>query len=304
MITIFSSPKPFVDPLTVMIQRNAIGSWAALEPKCNVILFGREPGIAEIAEEFNLRHEPEAEYKNGKPLIQGLFKKAEGLYNNNLLAYVNADIVLPQEFITAVNKARQKFDSKPFLMVGQRCNLEIKEPIDFKRHNWQEELNEKMKLFGKMSGPFSIDYFVFTKGLWQKIPPFTIGRAAFDNWLIYQAKKLHANVIDATLAVKVTHQHHLPFITNESTPKVLDKNAFEDFLWHRAKSPEALFQVNLVSTYARMFGTRDANWVFQDTFHLKKKTALQMTGKNIRRHLAYLKLRLVSTVQSSRNRQI
>ena len=58
MLTIFTIPKPFIGHIGV-IQRNAIKSWLNLVPECEIILFGDEPGIQEIAQEFEIMHVPE-----------------------------------------------------------------------------------------------------------------------------------------------------------------------------------------------------------------------------------------------------
>ena len=58
MLTIFSTPKPFVGHIDI-IQRNAIKSWTLLHPDVEVILFGDEEGAAEVCQEFGIRHEPE-----------------------------------------------------------------------------------------------------------------------------------------------------------------------------------------------------------------------------------------------------
>ena len=48
MLTIFALPKPFRGHAGV-IQRNAIQSWLRLQPACEVILLGDEPGTREVA---------------------------------------------------------------------------------------------------------------------------------------------------------------------------------------------------------------------------------------------------------------
>ena len=55
--------------------------------------------------------------------------------------------------------------------------------------------------------PTAIDYFVFTAGLFDPLPPFVVGRARFDNWLVWQARQRGA-VVDATRAVVAVHQRH------------------------------------------------------------------------------------------------
>ena len=52
-----------------------------------------------------------------------------------------------------------------------------------------------------------MDWFVFTAGLFGDIPPFAIGRAGFDNWLVWKARQVGI-VVDATHDVRAIHQAH------------------------------------------------------------------------------------------------
>ena len=53
MLTVFSTPKPFVGHVGV-IQRNAISSWMRLHPDVEVILVGDDAGTAEVCAEFGI----------------------------------------------------------------------------------------------------------------------------------------------------------------------------------------------------------------------------------------------------------
>lgn len=49
---------------------------------------------------------------------------------------------------------------------------------------------------------------MFQQGLFDPVPPFLIGRACFDNWLVWRARDLNRPVIDATRRVVAVHQSH------------------------------------------------------------------------------------------------
>ena len=79
MLTIFTIPKSFQDNINV-IQRNAIKSWLKLYPKCEVILFGDDEGVAEVAREFNVLHIPEIEKtEKGTPLLSSAIDSAQNI---------------------------------------------------------------------------------------------------------------------------------------------------------------------------------------------------------------------------------
>lgn len=204
MFTIFTIPKPFQGHIGI-IQRNAIFSWKSILPRCEIILFGNEEGIAEIASDLEVLHIPEIKKNEfGTPLVNDVFKKAQKIAKNKILAYVNADIILMKDFLEAVSK----INLEKFLMVGRRWDLDIKERINFQNPNWKEELQEKIKREGILHGPAGVDYFVFPKGVFQKIPPFAIGRTLWDNWFLYQAWVSSIPLIDATPVITAIHQNH------------------------------------------------------------------------------------------------
>lgn len=189
-----------------MIQRNAITSWTKLEPRPEIILFGTEHGSAELAQELKLVHIPEvARNSHGTPLLADIFAIGEKLGKGELLAYVNADIILPREFAAGVAKVRQKFDK--FLAVGRRTNLDIREPLEFDA-GWEEKLRERMEHEGQLESHTGIDFFVFPKGTYKEVPPLAIGRVWFDQWCIKYARKRGLPVVDLTRFSPIVHQTH------------------------------------------------------------------------------------------------
>ena len=205
MITLFTTPKPFRGHIDV-IQRNAIHSWTLLRPACEIILIGDEEGVAEIAAEYRVRHVPEmARNEYGTPLVNDLFETGQRLAVNDLLCYINCDIVLMNDFMRAVEQvARLKHR---FLMAGQRWNLDVTEPLGF-GPEWDAQFRARLASEGSLGHPSAIDYFVFLRGLWGDIPPFALGRTKWDNWLLMRALAREAVLIDATPAVMIAHQNH------------------------------------------------------------------------------------------------
>lgn len=206
MITLFSIPKPFAGPFA-RIQRNALGSWRALSPEVEIIVLGGEEGSAEAARAVGARHLPEVEITSaGTPRVDAVFAAAERAARNDLLAYVNADIVLLPDFPAAVEVVARRLPQ--FLMVGQRWDLDFEEVIDFGDRHWPEAVRRDAQARGQLHPPSGIDYFVFRRGLWREIPPFAVGRTMWDNWLIYSARARRVPVVDATASVMAVHQNH------------------------------------------------------------------------------------------------
>lgn len=202
MITFFTIPKPFEGHIGV-IQRNAIESWTRTASGATVLLFGDEPGTAEAAAGTGARHLAEIERNDwGTPLLSDAFSRAEAAAEGDVLCFVNADIVLLDDFAPAVSRVAGR--GRPFLTVGESWNAAIAEPIDFSP-GWENRLR---RLPARKRGADAIDYFAFRRGLYAGMPPFAIGRTAFDNWLIWRARDRDALVADATRVVKTIHQDH------------------------------------------------------------------------------------------------
>jgi len=204
MVTIFSTPKKFEGDIQV-IQTNAITSWTRLKPSCEVILLGNEPGTAEIARKFNIKHVPLVPTnRSGTPLVNHLFRLAEENARHQILTYVNADIILTDDFLSGLRKVK----ISRFLLTGRRRSLWLKEYLDFSDALWQEKLKKQVRKSGYLESARAIDYFVFPKGLWKNLPPYTIGRAGYDNGLLYDAYSRNIPVINATRLIWAIHQNH------------------------------------------------------------------------------------------------
>ncbi len=205
-LTIFAMPKAFVGHVAV-IQKNAIRSWARLDPAPEIILFGDEQGIREMAEEVGACHVPHIERNEfGTPLVNKLFEAAQLHASHAVLAYVNADMILFQDFADGVQRVRTQ--QSQFLLIGQRWDIPVLEEIDFRQPCWQRSLQEQMAENAMLHAECGLDYFVFPKGLYREIPPFAIGRTAWDNWLVMAPHTYGAVVVDGTEFITAVHQDH------------------------------------------------------------------------------------------------
>lgn len=206
MLTIFAIPKAFKGHIGV-IQRNAITSWTLLRPRPEIILFGDEEGTREIAEELEATHVPDVACNEfGTPLLNDLFQQAEKRAAHQLLCYVNADIVLLDDFVDAIKKL-QTWRIK-FLMVGRRWDLDVTEALEFEVPNWDCIVRDSALIANRQCASNWIDYFAFTKGFAHQVLPFAIGRTRWDNWLIWHARSMGYPVVDASKSVMAIHQSH------------------------------------------------------------------------------------------------
>ena len=220
-------PKPFEGKIG-LIQENAIGSWRQLK-ETEVILFGSEIKTN----------------KCGTPLINDIFERAEKTASGKILAYVNADIILMDDFVEAVKKV----NLERFLMVGRRHDFDFERKIDFKNSKWQDNLLKEAMPKWKIHGSTGIDYFIFPKGIFGSIPSFAIGRTFWDSWLVYKAYISGVPVIDATSEIKAIHQNH-----SYSNPLGMKG------IW---KGDEAKENEKLAGGPGHAFAIRDANFFLE-----------------------------------------
>lgn len=265
MLTIFSIPKPFVGH-TGIIQRNAIQSWLRLDPPCEIFLCGDDQGVRNIAVEFNVHYLPKIKKNEfGTPLLNSAFSLAQQAASMPLLCYVNADIII----LNSVMEAVKLVFFPRFLLIGQRWNLDVENPIDFTKSFWDEDLRKKMAAKGKLQPRFGSDYFIFPQNIEWNLPDFAVGRPGWDNWLIYRARALHVPVVDATGAGIVIHQNH----NYAHIPGGMDSKSFE--------GPEAVKNRTLM-------GKEDTSFNVGDATHL-----VTTAGVRKAKDYQYLKYRVI-----------
>jgi len=205
LLTIFSAPKPFTDPHIAIIQRNAIGSWTRL-PGTEVFLVGDESGLAEAAFEFGVKHLKDvARNPEGTPLVSSIFSLARQASSAPILVYVNADILLMPDLVHAARLVMAKAGN--FLIVGQRWDLDVTVPFDFSG-DWVTRLQADTCKRGELHRPMGSDYFIFPRDCFVDMLDFAIGRAGWDNWMIYKARKEGWATVDATDSIMIIHQSH------------------------------------------------------------------------------------------------
>jgi hypothetical protein len=205
MITLFSIPKAFKGH-TGIIQRNAIQSWLALGSEVEVFVCGDDPGAEKAASDFGARFIGDIERNEfGTPTLRSAFDQVARSAANDVLCYVNADIIFLRDFLNGV----RKIQLPRFLLVGQRWDLDVELPIDFRSTAWEQQLRERTRAEGGLQGPSGIDYFVFRRGdELCRLPAFAVGRPGWDQWFIYHARRIGVPVIDATGTITPIHQNH------------------------------------------------------------------------------------------------
>lgn len=212
-VTVFGTPKPCAGAFA-RIQRNAIWSWRELGPAADVLVVGDDAGVAELAAELGVAHEPQvARSPHRVPLLDDLWAVGQRRARTPLCLFANCDIVLTDDLVPALDAVRAQLDG-PFLAVGQRWDLDLgldlPEAAGDDRHGvpWGVALRRRARREGRLNSPLWVDWFAFPTGQYPALPACAIGRPGYDHWLVWHTLERAIPVVDVTDAVTAVHQHH------------------------------------------------------------------------------------------------
>lgn len=205
-IVLCTAPKPFTDPDIARIQRNAFRSWRALGEEVEIVVVGREAGAEAAAREAGLRFVGDVDRNaNGTPLIGSIFDRARSASAAPIVAYANADILLLDDFVEAVREVGPRFSE--FLLVSRRWDLGYDVDLETKP-GWSDRMREMLRREGRLHPPGGSDLFVFPRSCFMEVPELAVGRAGWDNWMIYEARRRRWPVVDVSRALTIVHQDH------------------------------------------------------------------------------------------------
>ena len=276
LVTIFITPKGFDREHIAIIQRNAVRSWKMLGEDVDILLIGDDEGVEENAKALGVRYVREVKRNShGTPLLSDIFRIARENSDSPLLAYVNADILLKQDFLQTCREMHEK--EKQFLLVGRRFDLDVETEMEF-GPDWEEKLDAEVAERGNWHSFNGSDYFIFTRDIYTEIPDFAIGRSGWDNWMFYEARAKGWKLVDCTGSINIVHQNH-------------DYAHLPNGLSHH-RQPESAENVAAAGGRQNIYQPDDCNYVYGADRTLRKAP---MTGqKFIREVEIFCRLKLNS----------
>lgn len=192
MITFFTHCREFRGEFD-SLQRTAISSWIGIGPDVQIILMGA-PDAADVAKMMEIDHAVITGYnEHNTPLVNAIFDTGQANARHDIVCEISSDIVLSADSAIAIDAIRDV--ERPFV-IGQRHDIEPATSLD-----------EPPK--PKLHPPSAVDYFIFRRGTLGEIPPYAVGRTAYDNWLVWAAlHRWNMTVIDATADIYAVHVNH------------------------------------------------------------------------------------------------
>lgn len=214
MLSIFTTCRPFNDEsddgrYIAAIQRYCLRTLK--ETGQEVFLVYDDDGVAEVAQEFDFQLLKRVRrHASGAPSLRYAFKAAIKAATHDVIMYTNADIMFLDDLLPAVEALHAR-DFEKWMATGGRWDVS---PLGLKpwpvgEAGWQRILRDEMHRQNRFHGGGALDYFIFSRGLYEDIPAsLAIGAWKWDNWMIWQALQKDAEVIDTSAAITAVHLDH------------------------------------------------------------------------------------------------
>jgi len=206
--TIYTSPKPFIDPMDIEHQKLAIQSWLEIDPKPKIVFIGNHSSWIPIAQEFGIVIESRIDTNfKGMPLFHSFVERVSHDHEADFVVVINADIVLTNSFLRGLIRINRRLES--WFAIGARFDVD-EYPID----GFGEEAQSFAEEFGTLHTWGGMDFWAWNAPksgtLIQGVfPPFIYGRSKVDNWFTHEV--IHGGlrqVVDATELLTSIHVSH------------------------------------------------------------------------------------------------
>ena len=282
VISFLSSPKSF-DGQVGKIQKNAIRSWQNVHPDAEVLIYGDSIGAKAVCQELGVNHVADIHCsQSGVPYFNSIVEHAKIHARHDIQVYLNCDILMCDRMINAVTG----INLSNYLIVGQRIDLADGVQLSMSPSLWKDELQHLVE-DGKavLHLPSGMDYFVFTRGMWQSLPPLVIGRGGYDAALVADCLRHKIPLIDATYAIPAFHQFHdYGHIAGAQQQVLRGKDAIDNYTIHNIKhsrpnSADAEWQI-IHGKLVKCFGRGD--WLRRIELYFRFVVGWSSVGLSLR----------------------
>lgn len=207
MLSIFSIPKPFIG-IDDLHQTNAINSWKRLVGGHRIILIG-DSAMHSVARRLGVRCVPGVKTNDqGTPLVNSAIELVQQHTETPYLAYCNCDVILFEEFTSAVELLIGRSEWDRFFATTRRINLAVDDVVNFADELAVAALKQTAATQGVIESLVCKEVMVFPRDLYDAIPAFAVGRGNWDNWMIFRAKQLGVPVVRMNPDIPTIHQAH------------------------------------------------------------------------------------------------
>lgn len=197
------------DSEKLFVHNNTLLNWAKLKPRVNLVLFSNDSFWTKVARSHGWTVLPpkNSSVKSRPPILKDMFAAAKDRFDTLWYGYVNADILFTSDLIDHLDFLTHRYNAthKSILLTGRRTNVQNVSFIDPLSDDSLKSIAESQ---GELYKEDAEDFFISTRLFpWSKILPVVVGRPAYDNWLVAEARcRLQAEVIDVTETLLALHQ--------------------------------------------------------------------------------------------------
>lgn len=217
MITIYSTFRTFEIKEYNKIQRDALESWLKLDPRPEILILGNDPGTARVCKEYGVTHIDSVPVTRcGTPYLNAMIEMAEAYAANDIMLLLAGDVMIAQDTIDVARKMKKLTDK--FCVCARKKHVE-----------WNK--GKKKFSFKKWATWQAGDYYMHTKGLFDGMPAFLIGRHLCEKYMYRMACQANA-LVDATDRITVLHQSHPHFFRPENKEVDYNLRVYLDNFFH------------------------------------------------------------------------
>ena len=209
-----------------VVHNLTVRNWLLLRPFVIPVIFTNNQGIAIECKRNGWSVFPvRVAAADGMPVLKYMYEDVMTAYNTTFYAYSNSDILYTDTLIdtlvsyaysndgflytdsltdTPVPLIKSNVLQKPVMIIGRRTNVEN---VTGQEGSTWKEITLVARERGKLFQVNAEDYFITTKIYpWKDIAEVVIGIRAYDNWLVYNARRKKHTLVDATSTILAVHQ--------------------------------------------------------------------------------------------------
>ncbi|KAK3599735.1 hypothetical protein CHS0354_037207 [Potamilus streckersoni] len=205
LLTLFTTWLESKDKYTVHNLTSV--NWLSLRPLIIPVVFTNETSLAEECSQKGWRVLPvRATAAQGAPVLKYMYLDVMKRFDSNFYAFANSDILFTDKLVETLSDILKNDSSFKghTLIIGKRTNVDNLTKSEGSSLSALESVSKKR---GKSFGTYAEDYFITSASYpWKDIPDIVIGRRAYDNWLVLNARRMKHRVLDASETILAVHQ--------------------------------------------------------------------------------------------------
>lgn len=239
-VVFITSPYPRFDEKEVRRLKLAYGSWLSSSSRTKIIIlvdkdmFDPNDILTNYLEDIYgkgriIYSTSKVGTFNKVPYIRDWFKKGVNMSFGRVVCFINSDIVLSSVWMNKIDRVFRTMKDDPLVITSQRIDFNLDKNmfsrLDFRSPNFLISVDDMVQdSFPEVHSSHGMDLFVFRSDRLpfnpDNIPPFLVGRYAWDNWLLGYLHK-RCSVVSFGVDTPVYHINHRRHYRNSSDSMIL-----------------------------------------------------------------------------------